>query len=60
MEHKYKSIMQNDPTRHVTTAIRESIDEQITGLRSLDITNFFILGTLQSIKEVLGKGSYFD
>ena len=56
VDHKYKALLQNIPTRHVITAIandRERSD-QIEKLRNLGINNFFILGSLQSIKSVLG------
>lgn len=57
MDHKYKALLQNIPTRHVITAITKPADrqQQISKLRNLDINNFFILGSLQSIREVLGK-----
>lgn len=57
VDHKYKALLQNIPTRHVITAIagdRERAD-QLTKLRNLDINNYFILGTLDSIKKVLGE-----
>jgi glutamate receptor, ionotropic, invertebrate len=59
VDHKYKALLQNIPTRHVITAIagdRERGD-QIMKLRNLDINNYFILGTLESIKKVLGEFS---
>lgn len=57
MDHKYKALLQNIPTRHVITAIaaQGAREEQIEKLRNLDINNFFILGSLASIKMVLGK-----
>lgn len=58
MDHKYKALLQNIPTRHVITAImneESERSEQIQKLRNLDINNFFILGSLTSIKSVLGK-----
>lgn len=58
MDHKYKALLQNIPTRHVITAIMSDASEradQIKKLRNLDINNFFILGSLSSIKSVLGK-----
>lgn len=57
MDHKYKALLQNIPTRHVITAIAAVGDraQQIEKLRNLDINNFFILGSLASIKDVLGK-----
>lgn len=57
MDHKYKALLQNIPTRHVITAIGKSneLSDQLDKLRNLDINNFFILGSLNSIKAVLGK-----
>jgi glutamate receptor, ionotropic, invertebrate len=57
MDHKYKALLQNIPTRHVITTIGADSEraEQIEKLRNLDINNFFILGSLQSIKAVLGE-----
>jgi glutamate receptor, ionotropic, invertebrate len=57
VDHKYKALLQNIPTRHVITAIAADKDraEQLVKLRNLDINNYFILGTLESIKKVLGK-----
>lgn len=57
VDHKYKALLQNIPTRHVITAIASSktaITEQIIKLRNLDINNYFILGKIDSIKSVLG------
>lgn len=57
MDHKYKALLQNIPTRHVITAIAAPADreQQIEKLRNLDINNFFILGSFSSIKAVLGE-----
>lgn len=57
MDHKYKALLQNIPTRHVITAIAPEAEreKQIEKLRNLDINNFFILGSLTAIKGVLGK-----
>ncbi|GBP52444.1 Ionotropic receptor 25a [Eumeta japonica] len=57
MDHKYKSLLQNIPTRHVITPVkgiaRDEIKNQLRSLRELDIVNFFILGSLRTIKSVL-------
>lgn len=60
VDHKYKALLQNIPTRHVITAIAGDRErsEQITKLRNLDINNYFILGTLESIKKVLGESLF--
>lgn len=58
VDHKYKALLQNIPTRHVITAIAPNDKEraeQLVKLRNLDINNYFILGTLESIKKVLGR-----
>lgn len=57
MDHKYKALLQNVPARHVITPIAPTADreEQIEKLRNLDINNFFILGSVSSIKGVLGQ-----
>ncbi|XP_046384858.1 ionotropic receptor 25a [Ischnura elegans] len=59
MGHKYKSLLQNVPTRHVMSPVggvaktAQSIREQLTRLRDLDITNFFVIGRLDTAKAVL-------
>lgn len=55
MDHKFKSLLQNVPTRHVISSIKtpDKIAEQLTHFRKLDIVNFFILGSLTNIKHVL-------
>lgn len=57
MDHKYKALLQNTPTRHVITSIAPAAErqQQIDKLRNLDINNFFILGSLSSIRDVLGE-----
>lgn len=59
LDHKYKALLQNIPTRHVITEIAKKADlpKQIENLRNLDISNYFILGNLESIKLVLGECS---
>lgn len=58
MDHKYKSLLQNIQTRHVITAVADGESaraDQIERLRNLDINNFFILGSLKTIGQVLGE-----
>ncbi|CAB3227099.1 unnamed protein product [Arctia plantaginis] len=66
MDHKYKSLLQNIPTRHVITPVKSfeinEIKTQLENLRNLDIVNFFIVGSLRMIKNVLDaadKNQYF-
>lgn len=46
VDHKYKALLQNIPTRHVITAIANDKEraDQLVKLRNLDINNYFILG----------------
>lgn len=57
MDHKYKSLLQNIPTRHVITPVKsfnkDEIKNQLRSLRELDIVNFFVIGSLRTIKNVL-------
>lgn len=55
MDHKYKSLLQNIPTRHIIAAIDDatSIKLHLTRFRDVDIVNFFILGKLSVVKSVL-------
>ncbi|CAG2060883.1 unnamed protein product, partial [Timema podura] len=59
MDHKYKSLLQNMPTRHVIIKVNESmpVKKQIQKLRDLDIFNFFIVGRLSTIKDVLDNAN---
>ncbi|XP_046977759.1 ionotropic receptor 25a [Vanessa cardui] len=66
MDHKYKSLLQNIPTRHVITPVKsfskDEIKTQLRSLRELDIVNFFIIGGLRTIKNVLdaaNENQYF-
>lgn len=59
MDHKYKSLLQNIPTRHVISAIEDSksVKKQLTKMKDLDVVNFFILGRLSTIKMVLDSAN---
>lgn len=59
MNHKYKSLLLNVPTRHVINEIDTSIDTvraQLSALRDLDIVNFFLLGDSGSVNMILDSG----
>jgi len=64
MDHKYKSLLQNIPTRHLITAVDEKeLKKQLTKMKDLDVVNFFILGRLQTLKNVLDAATalkYFN
>lgn len=56
MNHKYKSLLLNVPTRHVINDLHNSIElikEQLMRLRDLDVVNYFLLGDKKSIDMVL-------
>lgn len=57
MDHKFKSLLQNVATRHVIAPVDDiDIKQQLQKLRELDIVNFFVLGSITTIKNVLGMG----
>ncbi|XP_044735495.1 ionotropic receptor 25a-like [Chrysoperla carnea] len=62
MDHKYKSLLQNIPTRHLITQLHEptKVKEQLQRLRNLDFVNFFVLGSLFSIKNVLDNADQIN
>lgn len=56
MDHKYKALLQNVATRHLIDEINSDINkipEQLEDLVKLDLKNFFVLGSLETIKNVL-------
>jgi hypothetical protein len=54
MDHKYKSLLQNIPTRHmIVKADPKDGKAQLKRLRERDIFNYFILGRISTIKNVL-------
>lgn len=59
MNHKYKSLLQNIPTRHIISEVEDarSIKRQLTRFRDLDIVNYFILGRLSTIKTILDNAN---
>nr|AXY87920.1 ionotropic receptor 25a.3 [Subpsaltria yangi] len=59
LEHKYKSLLQNIPTRHIIAEVEDvrSVKHQLTRFRDLDIVNYFILGRLSTIKTILDNAN---
>ncbi|XP_045465675.1 ionotropic receptor 25a-like [Harmonia axyridis] len=58
MGHKYKTLLQNIATRNIITAIdKNKLETQIQKLSKMEILNFFILGSLVTIKDVLTLAS---
>ncbi|XP_031337563.1 ionotropic receptor 25a-like [Photinus pyralis] len=61
MDHKYKSLLQNIATRHVMAFVNTtSTAHQLVTLRDLDIMNFFILGSLDTVALVLNTADDLD
>ncbi|KAG7201200.1 hypothetical protein KM043_003987 [Ampulex compressa] len=59
MDHKYKSLLLNVPTRHVINESAQSVAEmkrQLPRLRDLDVVNYFILGDENTINVALEGG----
>ncbi|XP_024885188.1 ionotropic receptor 25a isoform X1 [Temnothorax curvispinosus] len=59
MNHKYKSLLLNVPTRHVINSLQDMIDnvkEQLSKLRDLDVVNYFLLGDENTISMLLDAG----
>lgn len=56
MDHKYKSLLLNVPTRHVMNEASQQVMEmrrQLPRLRDLDIVNYFILGDENTLNVAL-------
>ncbi|XP_034948541.1 ionotropic receptor 25a-like [Chelonus insularis] len=65
MDHKYKDLLLNIPTRHVIVKAKNNknneIKDQMQQLRRLDIVNFFVLGEKETIcnyLEIAGELNY--
>ncbi|KAK4002516.1 hypothetical protein OUZ56_004340 [Daphnia magna] len=50
---KYKSLLKNRPIRHMFSRIETNINTQIRRLEDMDIVNYFILGKVDRINQVL-------
>ena len=57
MNHHYKNLLLNMPVRHIVnrleTSSKENLKEQIQRLHMLEIRNFFLLGSSESIHMAL-------
>lgn len=59
MNHKYKSLLLNVPTRHVINGLQDTVDnvrDQLSKLRDLDVVNYFLLGDGDTINMLLDSG----
>uniref|UniRef100_A0A2P2I0J5 Ionotropic receptor 25a-like n=1 Tax=Hirondellea gigas TaxID=1518452 RepID=A0A2P2I0J5_9CRUS len=60
MEHKYKSLLQNLPCRHIMTKVEdmeEDVRKQVKKLRDADIVYYFVVGSLATIRKVMTAGN---
>jgi len=63
MNHKYKSLLLNVPTRHIINQLQgtsDGIKRQLSQLRDLDVVNYFLLGDQRSINMLLKAGDSLD
>jgi len=55
MDHQYKSLLLNMPVRHIINKVKTSDSDlkmQLSRLEQMDIKNYFILGSSETIKSV--------
>lgn len=64
MDHQYKSLLLNIATRHLISELNpEIIEEQLLKMRKFNLVNFFILGNLETVKQVIDaawKNNFFN
>nr|QJX74385.1 ionotropic receptor 25a [Ceracris kiangsu] len=54
MDHKYKSLLQNVPTRHIINEIKfQNIAKQLSTFKQREVFNYFILGRIDTVNKVL-------
>nr|AFP33229.1 ionotropic receptor [Locusta migratoria] len=54
MDHKYKSLLQNVPTRHIINEIKfQNIANQLSTFKQREVFNYFILGRMDTVNKVL-------
>nr|QAB43871.1 ionotropic receptor IR25a [Oedaleus asiaticus] len=54
MDHKYKSLLQNVPTRHIINEIKfQNIGKQLSTFKQREVFNYFILGRMDTVNKVL-------
>lgn len=64
MEHKYKSLLRNVPTRHILIEINDikSVKNHLIRLKDMDIVNYFIVGhlstTIKSVLEIADSNNF--
>lgn len=58
MDHKYKSLLQNVPTRHIINEIDfKGIGRQLESFNKREVFNYFILGRTETINKVLEEAA---
>ena len=59
MEYKYRDLLLNVPARHVIHPIKATdaeIRTQLRGIANVDINNFFVLASMQTVSKLLSIG----
>lgn len=59
MDYKYKNLLLNIPTRHIIHKVKETdadIRVQLKKIADVDLNNFFVLGSMESISRVMSAG----
>ncbi|XP_066596755.1 ionotropic receptor 25a [Prorops nasuta] len=63
MEHKYKSLFLNIPTRHMISRVGQTVEDvksQLSRFRDLDIVNFFVFGDKLTLSRSLEAAKYLN
>jgi ionotropic glutamate receptor len=60
MDYKYKSLLLNVPTRHIIHMIKDNdaeLRQQLLKISEVDLNNFFILGSKDTVMRVMSAGN---
>ena len=60
MDYKYKNLLLNLPTRHIIHMIKEKdgeLKQQLKKIANVDLNNFFVLGSTETISKVFSAGN---
>lgn len=60
MDYKYKNLLLNIPTRHIIHMVKDQpaeLRQQLRDLAKVDLNNFFVLGSTETISKVFSSGN---
>ena len=60
MDYKYKNLLLNIPARHLIQMVKETDAEtrlQLKQIADVDLNNFFVLGSMDTISRVMSVGN---